>query len=98
MRYVLAVVLVGLLGLGFVLRERKSALEHSLGAVATQLAERPVRVQCQGLTGELVDVTAEAGTVGVDANGRPSDTTKLKRPICNALRRFRNDAAGSRFD
>jgi hypothetical protein len=98
MRVALAVILVGLLGVGFVVHERKNVLEHSLGAVATQLAERPVHVHCQGLTGDLVDVTAEAGTVWFDANGRPSDTTKLKRPICNALRRFRSDAAGSHFD
>jgi hypothetical protein len=98
MRYGLVLILVALLGLGFVLHERKSALEHSLGVVATQLAERPVKVHCQGITGELVDIGPEAGTVAFDAGGRPSDTTKLKRPICQALRHFRSDATSTRFD
>jgi hypothetical protein len=98
MRLALLLPAVVLLTVGFVLHERKGVLEQHLGAVATQLAERRVHVHCQGLAGELVDVTAEAGTVWFDANGNPSDTTNLKRPICNALRRFRSDAASSRWD
>ena len=91
MRLALAVIVVGILGAAFVYHERRSALEHQLGSVASQLADRHVRVQCQGLTGELLDVTAEAGTVQFDANGDPADVTNLKRPICNALRRFPHD-------
>jgi hypothetical protein len=91
MRLALAVIVVGILGAAFVYHERRSALEHQLGSVASQLADRHVRVHCQGLTGELLDVTAEAGTVRFDANGDPADVTNLKRPICNALRRFPHD-------
>ena len=91
MRLALAVIVVGILGAAFVYHERRSALEHQLGSVARQLADRHVRVHCQGLTGELLDVTAEAGTVQFDANGDPADVTNLKRPICNALRRFPHD-------
>jgi hypothetical protein len=98
MRIALAVIVVGLLGVGFVLHERKNVLERRLGAVASQLASRSVHVHCQGVAGELVDVSAEAGSVHFDADGRPVDVTKLKRPICNALRRFRGDAASPRFD
>src|SRR5262245_12359398 len=61
-RYAAAIVLAGVIGVGFVLHERKSALERNLGQAATQLAERPVKVHCQGLAGELVDVSPEAGT------------------------------------
>src|ERR1035437_10175678 len=88
MRLALGVIVVGILGAAFVYHERRSALDHQLGSVASQLADRHVRVQCQGLTGELLDVTAETGTVQFDANGDPADVTNLKRPICNALRRF----------
>ena len=91
MRLVLAFVLVVLLGAAFVFHERRSTLEHSLGSVATQLAGRPVHVHCQGLAGELLDATNEAGTVWFDASGRPADTTSLKRPICEALRRYPHD-------
>ena len=98
MRYGVALVLLVLVTGGFVLHERKSVLERDLGKVATLLAGRPVHVHCQGLAGDLLDVTAEGGTVWFDANGRPADTTNLKRPVCNALRRFKRDAASPRFD
>lgn len=88
MRLALAVIVVGILGAAFVFHERRSVLEHELGSVATRLAGRQVHVHCQGLAGDLLDVTAEAGTVQFDENGTPSDVTNLKRPICNALRRF----------
>jgi hypothetical protein len=98
MRYVLVLVLAALLGLGFVMHEHKSDLEHELGAVASQLADRPVKVHCQGITGELFDVTPEGGSVQFDRNGRPSDTTNLKRRVCNALQRFHGDVASGRID
>ena len=91
MRIALAVIVAGILGTAFVFHERRSALDHQLGAVATQLAGRPVRVHCQGITGELLDATAEEGSVQFDANGRPADVTDLKRPICDALSRFPHD-------
>ena len=92
MRLFLVIVAVGIVGTAFVFHERRSVLEHQLGSVATQLADRHVRVHCQGLTGDLLDATSEAGTVWFDANGKPADVTNLKRPICNALRHFRHDA------
>lgn len=91
MRLALALIAVAILGVAFVFYERRTVLEHELGSVATQLAGRRVHVHCQGLAGALVDVTAEAGTVQFDANGNPADVTNLKRPICNALRRFPHD-------
>jgi hypothetical protein len=83
------VVLIG--GVAFVMHERKSALERHLGAVATALGGRHVHVHCQSFAANLVDVSAEAGSVRFDASGIPSDTTDLKRPICQALQRFPQD-------
>jgi hypothetical protein len=91
MRIKLAAVVLLVLGVGFVMHERKSALERHLGDVATQLGRRHVHVHCQSFAGELVDVGPEAGSVRFDANGIPSDTTDLKRPVCNALKRYPHD-------
>ena len=91
MRLALAVIVGGILGAAFVFHERRTVLEHELGSAATQLAGRQVHVHCQGLAGDLLDITAEAGTVQFDENGTPADVTNLKRPICNALRRFPHD-------
>jgi hypothetical protein len=91
MRIVLVVIGVAILGTAFVYHERRSVLEHRLGSVASVLAERKVHVHCQGLTGELLDATSEAGSVRFDANGKPADVTDLKRAICDALRSFPHD-------
>jgi hypothetical protein len=63
-------------------------LESRLAAIASQIAQRPVHVHCQGAVGAALDVTGEAGTVGFDAAGNPADTTDLKRDICHRLDRY----------
>ncbi len=97
MRLKLALAALLVLGVGFVLHERKSALERHLGQVATELGSRHVHVHCQGLAGNLLDASSEAGTVAFDASGIPSDTTDLKRPICKALARFPHDVRSPAF-
>jgi len=77
-----------LLGTGFVMHERKSALEARLASVATELGRRHVHVHCQSFGGSLVDVSNEAGYVEFDVSGVPKDFMVLKRPICHALQRF----------
>src|SRR5437868_11723428 len=84
-------------GVGFVMHERKSALENHLGKVATELGGRHVHVHCQSFASNLVDVSAEAGSVRFDASGIPSDTTDLKRPICAALKRFPHDVRSADY-
>lgn len=56
--------------------------------VASEIADRPVGMQCQRLTGALVDPTAELGYVQFDASGRPGDTGRLERDACNNLRDY----------
>ena len=97
MRLTLAALAVVVLGAGFVMHERKSALESRLADVATAIGRRHVHVHCQGVAGSLVDVSSEAGSVQFDASGIPADTTDLKRPICNALKRFPRDVRGARY-
>lgn len=91
MRLKLAIAALLVCGVGFVLHERKSALENHLGTIATELGGRHVHVHCQSFAGNLLDVSSEAGSVQFDASGIPSDTTDLKRPICSALSRFPHD-------
>ena len=97
MRIALACIVVVVCGVAFVTHERKSALEHRLGGVATELGGRHVHVHCQSFAGNLVDVSAEAGSVRFDASGIPSDTTDLKRPVCQALSRFADDARSAGY-
>ena len=97
MRLKLAIAALLVCGVGFVLHERKSALENHLGKVATELGNRHVHVHCQSFAGNLLDVSAEAGSVRFDASGIPSDTTDLKRPVCGALARFPHDVRGSDY-
>lgn len=67
-------------------RFRQDVAEFS--QVASQVAERPVTMQCQRLTGALIDPTAELGYVDFDAAGNPSDTGRLERDACNNLRDY----------
>ena len=92
MRLKLAALVLLVCGVAFVLHERKSALEQPSRDVATQLGGRHVHVHCQSFAGNLVDVSSEAGTVKFDPSGIPYDYTDLKRPICQALKRFPQDA------
>src|SRR3954471_22622089 len=63
-------------------------LENRLGAIASEIARRPVHVHCQGAVGAALDVTGEAGTVWFDAGGNPADKTDLKHDICARLARY----------
>src|SRR6478672_13489235 len=97
MRLMLAIAALSVCGVGFVLHERKSALERHLSQVATELGGRHVHVHCQSFAGNLIDVTAEAGSVRFDASGIPYDTTDLKRPICQALGRYPHDVRSAGY-
>ena len=60
--------------------------EAQFSAVATRIAGRDVKVECQRFTGALVDATSEAGYVPFDADGNPADTGRIERDTCNDLR------------
>jgi len=57
-------------------------------SVASEVAGRPVTMQCQRLTGSLIDATSELGYVKFDAAGRPGSTGRLEREACNNLREY----------
>ncbi len=63
--------------------------------IASEIAGRDVQIECQRFTGALLDPTAEAGYVAFDADGLPSDTGRLERDACNALRDYLHGDKGS---
>ena len=86
-------------GAALVVQQRAAAQsEARYGRVASEIAKRDVRVRCQGLLGELLDIGINAGTVQFDANGRPANVTHLTRGVCRGLRQFQRDARSSRLD
>ena len=62
--------------------------QAEFSAIASEIAGRDVRVQCQRFTGALLDPTAEAGYVQFNADGSPTDTGRLERDACNDLREY----------
>jgi len=78
-------------------RHGRVANEHALGAVASQLAGRPVEVRCQGFWSELLDINNRAGEVRFP-DGHPADDTYLTRKTCGALKNFRTSADHPELD
>lgn len=97
-RLLLLVVLAAGACLFLVSRHNAQAAEARFADVAAEIARRDVRVHCQGVIGDALDVGAEAGSVQFDAGGRPSDTAELKRGVCASLRSFSADVADPDFD
>ena len=64
--------------------KRELSLDHRLSAIASEIADRPVNVDCPGFLRGLVDVSS-GGSVMFDANGKPSNTTHLEPSICHDL-------------
>lgn len=62
--------------------------QQTFSAVASRLAERPVRIECQRFGGALLDVTNELGYVEFDASGNPRETGRLERSTCTHVRDY----------
>jgi hypothetical protein len=87
MRY-FAVLLIALAGVGWWNQHRTNGHERTLGRIASEIAGRPVAVNCQGLPSALVDISPRAGEVMFNEDGTPPDATTLKRDTCRYLDRF----------
>jgi len=97
MRLVLLVLVAALAGLFLFQQHGKAAEESRLGAIAGEIARRPVSIHCQGAVGEAIDVTAESGSVEFDSNGRPADVADIKRRACQRLQDFRKVRTSRKF-
>lgn len=84
---VLLVAAVPVFGL-LALHHEQRTNEARLGAIASQIAGRPVEVRCPGVMRRLVDVSPNAGSVFFDSGGNPGDFTELNGGTCSALDDF----------
>ncbi len=64
---------------------RELSLDHRLSGIASEIAGRPVNVDCPGFLRGLVDISGNGGSVMFDANGKPSNTTRLETSVCHDL-------------
>jgi len=64
---------------------RELSLDHRLSAVASEIAGRPVNVDCPGFLRGLVDISGHGGSVMFDADGKPSSKTRLETNVCHDL-------------
>lgn len=72
--------------------------EHRLAEIASEIAGRDVDVHCPGLLARLADVSAHAGTVFFDEQGRPASFTDLDEETCSELERFAEGKTGQGED
>jgi len=59
--------------------------ERRLGAIASEIAGRDVRVSCPGPVGRLIGWDIVEGSVRFDADGKPADETKIRKQSCAEL-------------
>src|SRR5215218_5688186 len=97
MRY-LAVLLIGLAGVAWWNQHRTDGRERNLGRIATEIAGRPVAVNCQGLLSTLIDISPNAGEVMCNDDGTPPNEATLKRDTCRYLRRFEDARSAPSFE
>jgi hypothetical protein len=64
---------------------RREQNENRLALVASEVALRDVDVSCPGFWTRLIEITPNAGWVGFDEHGRPSDKTSLSAATCSSL-------------
>lgn len=72
--------------------------EKYLAEIATQIAGRPVKIDCPSVWARLVAIDGESGHVEFDANGRPGDTAKLSGEACASLMEFDDLLKANAFD
>ena len=76
---------------------RELGLDHRLSAIASEVAGRPVHVDCPGFIRGLVDISGDGGSVMFGPDGKPSDTTRLETSVCGDLAAYRKTRRRSDF-
>jgi hypothetical protein len=93
-----AVFLIALAGVAWWNQHRTNGHERTLGRIASEIAGRPVAVNCQGLPSALVDISPRAGEVMFNEDGTPPDEATLKRDTCRYLERFEDARSAPSFE
>jgi hypothetical protein len=78
-------------------RSQRIAVEHRAAAVASEATGRGIRVRCPGPIRRRVLYEITEGSVRFDADGVPSDETRLSARTCDGLRTVIDDGATLRF-
>jgi hypothetical protein len=84
----LAIPLVFLLGRHTGDSARRPAPDLGLSTIASEVAARPVQIQCEGGRKTLMNANGESGSVGFLRNGRAQDFAVLEGGICATLHTF----------
>ena len=66
-------------------RQDRRGNERRLGAIASEIAGREVRVSCPGPVGRLIGWDIVEGSVRFGADGTPADETKIRKQSCAEL-------------
>jgi hypothetical protein len=72
--------------------------ERLLAPVVSEVAGRPVEVDCQSLWANLIDALPRHGEVLFDANGVPEGRIFLTHPTCDRLQEFVGKARHGELD
>jgi hypothetical protein len=78
-------------------RSERIAVEHRAAAVASEATGRAIRVRCPGPIRRRMLYEITEGSVRFDADGVPSDDTRLSARTCDGLRIVLDHAATLRF-
>lgn len=74
------------------------SIQSRLAPIASEIAGRPVAVDCQGFIGSLLDAQARGGSVTFGPDGVPEGRIFLTREQCERLRGFDGSAYHSELD
>jgi len=84
-RVLLVAALVGGPGWWIADRHQRIGNQDRLAAIASEIAQRPVRVRCPSWIGRNLMFETVEGSVAFDAEGRPAGETKLREESCAEL-------------
>ncbi len=95
---VLIAIVAGIGSFAFVDHSHQIDNEKYLAEIATQIAGRPVKIDCPSVWARLVAIDGESGHVEFDAAGQPGDTAKLSGEACASLMEFDDLVKANAFD
>jgi hypothetical protein len=84
-RAIVAVVAIGVPGWLGLAHHDRTVNQDRLGAIASEIAGRPVKVHCPGVLGRMLSWDIVEGSVRFDAAGTPADVADVRAKACAEL-------------